>query len=278
MVSVVIPAHNEEQVIARCLAALPLSELEVVVVCNGCTDRTAAVASAAGTSVRVESIAEASKTAALNHGDGIATELPRIYLDADTVLSPGAIEAMAAPLRSGDALAVGPSVTHDVSQSSLFVRSYYRIWTRLPSVGDDIVGCGAYALSAEGRRRFDRFPDLLGDDHFVRDLFDPHERRVVNALSTVSAPRTLPDLVRRKIRVFTGNRMVYAAQPGGRTRGRRRQAEWLAVVRRNPRLALDVPVYLAVTATAKVISRWRQRRGSHLSWGRDESSRSAAGS
>jgi glycosyltransferase involved in cell wall biosynthesis len=34
MVSIVIPAHNEEAVIERCQRALPLDSAEVVVVCN----------------------------------------------------------------------------------------------------------------------------------------------------------------------------------------------------------------------------------------------------
>ena len=46
--SVIVPAHDEAAVIARCLGAL-LEEvapgtLDVVVACNGCTDATAAVA------------------------------------------------------------------------------------------------------------------------------------------------------------------------------------------------------------------------------------------
>ena len=40
--SVVIPAHNEAKVIGRCLSGLlegmAPGELEVIVVCNGCTD------------------------------------------------------------------------------------------------------------------------------------------------------------------------------------------------------------------------------------------------
>ena len=47
-ISVVIAAHNEEDVLGRCLDALLRgsrpTELEIVVVCNGCTDRTADVA------------------------------------------------------------------------------------------------------------------------------------------------------------------------------------------------------------------------------------------
>ena len=48
MTTVIIPAHNEESEIARCLDALRPSdrpaELQVIVVCNGCTDGTASVA------------------------------------------------------------------------------------------------------------------------------------------------------------------------------------------------------------------------------------------
>lgn len=45
--SVIVPAHNEEQVIGRLLEQLlddPDGGLEIWVVCNGCTDRTADVA------------------------------------------------------------------------------------------------------------------------------------------------------------------------------------------------------------------------------------------
>src|SRR5438067_1818152 len=47
MISVVVPAHNEERYLGRTLAALrrqnyPL--FEIIVVANGCTDRTPAVA------------------------------------------------------------------------------------------------------------------------------------------------------------------------------------------------------------------------------------------
>ena len=83
----IIPAHNEASVIARTLAPLAAAAasgaLEVIVVCNACTDRTARdlapPRSFAG--VTVVEIAEASKTAALNAGDSggrhLAAALPR---------------------------------------------------------------------------------------------------------------------------------------------------------------------------------------------------------
>ena len=89
MISVVIPAHNEEAVIASTLRSV-LEGLEqgaeVLVVCNGCSDDTAAVAGTFGLPVRVLEIEPASKVAALNAGDEVAAGYPRIYLDADVTL------------------------------------------------------------------------------------------------------------------------------------------------------------------------------------------------
>jgi glycosyltransferase involved in cell wall biosynthesis len=276
MISVVIPAHNEERVIGRCLGAVAGQDVDVVVVCNGCSDATATIARSFGPSVRVETIPEASKSAALNRGDEFARYFPRIYLDADTVLRPDALDSMAAELISGRVLAVGATVEYDLSNSSRLVRSHYKIASRLPSVRDDIVGGGVYGLSATARSRFGRFPSIIGDDHFVRECFAPNERGVADGVSVVTAERRLVDLVQRKARVCVGNRQVYRAQRDGRLRALYRQAQWLGVVRREPRLLRHAPTYVTVTAAAKLLSRWRQWRGTHLEWSRDDESRAAS--
>src|SRR5688500_16931815 len=96
--SVVIPAHDESAGIRRCLDALfagvAPGELDVVVVCNGCGDDTAAVARSSGHPVRVIELEAASKPAALRTGDELALALPRIYLDADVVLHGSAARAV----------------------------------------------------------------------------------------------------------------------------------------------------------------------------------------
>src|SRR6187431_2740219 len=101
-VSIVIPAHDEESVIGRCLAALTdgaaEGELDVVVVCNGCKDGTAAAARAAAPAARVIEIEAASKPRALNAGDAAARAFPRLYVDADVVLSLAAVRRVAAVL------------------------------------------------------------------------------------------------------------------------------------------------------------------------------------
>ena len=90
LASVVIAAHNEAAVIDRCLDALLADaapgELDVTVVANGCTDDTAAVAGTRA-GVRVVDLPEPGKVAALNAGDAVAVGFPRLYLDADVVLS-----------------------------------------------------------------------------------------------------------------------------------------------------------------------------------------------
>ena len=83
----------------------------------------------------------------------------------------------------------------DLRGSSLAVRAYYRIWTRLPYVREGMIGVGVYALSEEGRRRFREFPDVIADDGYVRMLFSSGERvRVDDAPVRVYAPAALSDL------------------------------------------------------------------------------------
>jgi len=88
--AVIVPAHNESAVIGRTLEPLAVAAangvIELIVVCNGCTDSTADVARAyAG--VTVVEVEQASKVTALNLGDATATLWPRLYLDADTAIT-----------------------------------------------------------------------------------------------------------------------------------------------------------------------------------------------
>ena len=106
MISIVVPAHNESSVIARTLrnmtdGAAP-GELEIIVVCNGCTDNTAALARNFAPAVQVIETDMASKARALNLGDRAASSFPRIYVDADIILTVPAIRALANRLRIGD--------------------------------------------------------------------------------------------------------------------------------------------------------------------------------
>lgn len=275
LVSVVVPAHNEETVVGECLQALVRGTraraLDLVVVCNGCTDATADVAAAVGGAVHVLSIPKASKIAALNAGDERASHFPRFYVDADIIPGDGVIDALADALDSGPALIVAPAVRYDASASSWPVRSYLRIWSQLPSVKNDVVGRGMYALSRAARERFASFPEVLGDDHYIRDLVSPAERRVVESVSnTVVLPHSYSDLLRRKIRVHAGNRALDRADEVSRHRAARRRHEWLSVVRGQPRLVTDVPAYLGVALLSRLAGLARRAFGRSQVWDRAE--------
>lgn len=209
MILIVVPAHNESSVIARTLSQwvgkATSGEIGMVVVCNGCTDDTANVARSFGSPVHVVESDIASKTHALNLGDQISGAFPRIYADADIVISVDAIQALARRLEQGDVLAVAPTAHIDLTGCSRLVRKYYGIRSRLPSSREGIGGSGVYALSKAGRSRFGHFPDVIADDIYVRLQFDPEERETLTSVkSTVFPARTIPQLIAVRSRAYAG--------------------------------------------------------------------------
>lgn len=214
LASVIIPAHDEEAVIRRCLEALlrdaSPGEFDVIVACNGCSDATPEIARRIQ-GVRVVEIAEASKTRALDAAEDlvVATGRPRLYVDADVELDTRSARALARALAEGGFRAASARTVTDLTGCSLPVRLYHRFSRRLTVFERSCVGAGVYGLSTEGRARFDRWPAVVGDDIFVTRLFSVSEQtRVATAEVIVHPPRRFSDLVRRGIRVVTANRDV----------------------------------------------------------------------
>jgi acetyltransferase-like isoleucine patch superfamily enzyme len=206
--SIVIPAHEEEGVIGRSLQSVLADaepgELEIIVVANGCTDATADVASSFP-GVHVVTTPVSSKAHALNLGDSLAAHWPRLYIDADVVVTTAAVRAVANQLRPGGALAAAPRMQVDLAGRPWTVRAYYRIYQQVPYARKAMVGSGFYGLSEEGHRRIGAFPDLMNDDMVVHQAFAIDERTCIDDhVFTISAPHDLGTLVRTKARVATG--------------------------------------------------------------------------
>ncbi|MCW2759329.1 MAG: glycosyl transferase [Nocardioidaceae bacterium] len=272
----VIPAHDEARTIARTLAALrdgAPDDLEVVVVCNGCTDDTATVARSVVPPVQVLEIVEASKAAAVIAGNAAASGFPRVHLDADVELRGSSVQLLAASLGDG-VLATAPRREVPRTGCSIWVRAYYDVWEALPQVRAGLFGRGVLVLSEEGQRRVSALPTLMSDDLAVSEVFEAHERRVVDQASVVvHPPRTLGDLLRRRVRVSTGN--AQADDAGIRRSESVTSPEVLVrMVVREPRLLVRMPVFLAVAVVARLRSRRAVRAGDFSTWQRDESSRS----
>lgn len=272
--SVVIPAHNEALVIGGLLRTLAdeirSGTLETVVVCNGCTDETAAVAgSFAG--VKVVEVDTPSKVVALNIGDASVTTFPRLYLDADIAIEVEDLYAVVAALE-GHASAAAPVPQVDVAGCHLGSRLYFAVFSRLGYARRHVLGSGCYGLSAEGRARFQRFPDLVADDGFVYGLFGPDERHnPVGATFTIRAPHDLRSIYRRRVRIAVGNLQLQRA-------GSRRSApgpSWKGVLFRRPWLAPAVLLYLTINGLAQVRAERLLRAGSTGGWNRDRTAREA---
>lgn len=277
MISVVVPAHNESSVIARTLSQWvgnPASdEIGVVVVCNGCTDDTANVARRFGPTVQVVESDIARKTYALNLGDQISRVFPRIYADADIVITADAIRALAKRLEQGDVLAVAPTADMNLTGCSWMVRKYYGIRSRLPSSREGIGGSGVYALSEAGRRRFGQFPDVIADDTYVRLHFRREERETLPCVrSTVFPPRTVLQLIAVRSRAYRGTFELARRFPElGVNKGEANNRTLMALFK-ELRLWPGLLIYCCVNIVARCWATIASGSRAHP-WQRDETSR-----
>jgi glycosyltransferase involved in cell wall biosynthesis len=276
--SVIIPAYNEEAGIGRVLGELTQSpdagpDIEILVAPNGCTDNTADVAHVYG--VRVVQVSTASKTAALNAADAEVTGA-RVYLDADIIAAPQLIRALGEALSERGVHAAVPRAEVDLTGSSLPVRAFYAVHARLPVFSGRLFGRGCIALSAEARARFAEFPNIIADDMFLDAIVHSSEKREIDAVVRVPAPRRLADLIRRVARARAGNKQFFGwVSSHGRAYGAvtdpvpgSARGSWLRdVVLRSPKLLPAALCYVAVIllAEAKLRSpRWNVASG----WGR----------
>lgn len=280
-VTVVVPAHDEEAVIGRCLDRMlreaEPDELRVVVVANGTTDRTLDVARAAGRAlghdVATLDLPRPSKTAAvragIEHADGGAV----VVVDADVEISTRAVRAVAAALASPEPVVAAPTLELDASRSSWLVRRYTRAWTALPYVARSMVGSGVFGLNAPALARLGELPEVTNDDGWVRRSFTPRERVVVPETFTAHAARTARALVNRRARIVNGNRSLDGAL-GGQDEGRNGMGALVRAVRDRVVGPLDALVFLGVTAASRAVAARRRATGDQ-GWYTDATSRVA---
>ncbi|ANP74091.1 glycosyltransferase family 2 protein [Cryobacterium arcticum] len=273
--NVIIAAYNEEAVIGRTLAALgdlaPAGRIRVIVVCNGCTDRTAAIARGFN-GVRVVELDQASKVLALRAGDLLAGPGPRIYLDADVVMTCRAVRDTARLLEGDVTPAARPPVHFDSTAASWPMRRWYVVRAQLPTISSRLWGAGAYALSESGRARFGEFPELVSDDTFIDALFADNEITIVPTEPVaVRIPRTTADLMKIMRRSYrTQSEVIASAGRPTFSAGQRGQVrDLVALLVRHPTALVDVALYVTIVALARVLA----ARARYTTWERDESSR-----
>ncbi|MFB0612084.1 glycosyltransferase [Aurantiacibacter poecillastricola] len=284
--TVVIPAHNEEAVIGRCLATLQQRapqghSTQVIVAANGCTDRTVEAAREAAPHALVLDLPEGSKPKAMNAANAEALYYPRIYLDADVQCDYHSLSALAAALREPGAMAASPMLRMDLSRSSPLVKSYYRVWLTQPYVTRNMVGSGCFGLSRAACERIGPFPPITGDDIWVYSRFSEDERRSVThdasgepVFFTVSPPISASDQIRVETRRRLGNEEMKRLYPSPHYSSSNSAGD-LPKALENGASRFDVGVYLVMKALARARASIAKRRSEKIVWERDTAAREA---
>jgi glycosyltransferase involved in cell wall biosynthesis len=176
---VVVPAHNEELLLPRCLDAISAASVrvgdavEVIVVANRCSDSTAAIAHDAG-AVVIDSDAR-NISAVRNAGAAAATGDVIVTIDADCVMSPAALSEIDRLLGSGRYVGGGTKVRPE--RTSAGIRATYgavAVLTFITGLSGGMFWCRRSDFEAIGG--FDERLLLAEDLDFARRL-RAHGRR-----------------------------------------------------------------------------------------------------
>lgn len=282
--TVIIPAHNEEAVIARCLATIlnsasDGSQMEIIVAANGCDDQTVERARAAAPNARILDLSEGSKTSAINAANDIANHFPRIYLDADVECEFGTLAALAEALRKPGVMTAAPAINMDTSQLNWLARAYYRAWMRQPYAKAGKGGAGCYGLSRAAIEAIGRFPAIIADDLWIHSRFPDSQKRYISAdasgqpvFTVVHPPRTASEQIRVEARRQIGTDEVKRVHPSPYLAKTGADGGWRAALHSGVS-PFDLAVFLGVKLCACVLGKWRKASGKTKVWTRDLGSR-----
>ena len=183
------------------------------------------------------------------------------------------VRALDAALHLPGILAVAPQRVLGQQGSPRLVRWYYEVWTRLPEVRNGMFGRGVIGMSEVGYARVASLPPLHADDLAASLAFAPDECLIVDeAQAVIHIPRTLTDLLRRRVRIESVVTQVERTEGAPPSTARTRLSDLVSMVAREPRMVPRVLLFLAVAFIARSRSR-RAARKDDFTWLRDESSR-----
>ncbi len=167
-ISLLIPCHNEERVIAHTLRAMlaldyPAEKLEILVIDDGSTDRTAEAARSFTTDPRVRilevppPLAARGKAAALNFALRHARHGVLAVYDADNTPEPGALRPLAQELISDSRLGAAIGMYRAINRRRALLTRFL-----------NIEGIGFQWIIQAGRWMLMRFTTLPGTNYVIR--------------------------------------------------------------------------------------------------------------
>jgi cellulose synthase/poly-beta-1,6-N-acetylglucosamine synthase-like glycosyltransferase len=226
--TVVIPAHNEAAhlgaTVARICEEVDL-ELTVIIVDDGSTDRTLAVArelAAVDTRIHVQSVSRGGKANALNTALALTTTERFVTIDADTHIERGALRSLLREFDDETVDAVSGFIVAKATAERSLLGSFQRLEylrasalrTGLSNLWMHEQAPGAFtAFRTESLKRAGGFPDSLTEDYEVifrlYDLARKEGRRVRILSSKAAIAKTSPvqsvsGLFEQRTRWFAG--------------------------------------------------------------------------
>ncbi|MBL4672817.1 MAG: glycosyltransferase [Arenicella sp.] len=275
---IIIPAYNEQAVIKNTLSRLGggrSSGFQIVVVCNGCDDQTESIVREHFPLVYCETLGQSSKARAIRQAEMLDIGFPRLYLDADIVITEITAEGLLALASAkSEPTLLAPHSIANLDNCSWWVQRFYHSWYQSIFVKQHGFGAGCYLVNQAGRARFGDWPDLIADDGFIRTQFADQETHVVTSQSVhVAAPKSLWPLLKVKSRSKYGNLQLkrYLAENNVVNR----QSTINSGIKFGPESTLsliDILIYNTVNALAFGIAKWHHLTGSFV-WHRDNSNR-----
>jgi cellulose synthase/poly-beta-1,6-N-acetylglucosamine synthase-like glycosyltransferase len=224
-VTVIIAAHNEENNIVGRLenilgADYPPEKLSVVVACDGCTDRTALLASRYERVQVVEVFPHRGKASALNEAVKRATGDVLVFADARQRFARDAIRWLVAALcHNGVGAAGGDLILVDFAGAPQAMGAYWRyekLVRGLEARVDSPIQCSG-AIYAIYRRLFVPMPEgLVLDDMWVPLHIRRQGYRIALASEAKAYDTVTPSYDRefkRKVRTLAGNYQLMWAAP-----------------------------------------------------------------
>ncbi|MGV8176593.1 MAG: glycosyltransferase [Candidatus Bilamarchaeaceae archaeon] len=221
MISVILPAYNEEEFISGTLDSLmrveyPKEKLEIIVVDDGSTDRTSDIAGRyADRGVRVVRQENRGKAAALNTGIAQAEGEFIATMDVDSFVEPGILPKLLAYFDSENVAAVTPAIK--VKETKTLLNEMQRleyltiIFTRrlMSFINTVQVTPGPFSLfRARVLRELGGFDEknIVEDNEIALRIQERHYeiRSAVNAEVATLVPEKFEDLVKQRIRWHRG--------------------------------------------------------------------------
>lgn len=217
--TVVIPAHDEEALIGRCIRSIKSSaghSADVITIAHNCSDATASEAEAAGARVlALNDLERKGKGCALSYGFAEALAGPSqavLVVDADSVVSPGLIGAVRRRFQAGAQAVQCRYEVHNSEENSR---------TRLMTLAFQ----GFNVVRPRGRERLGLSAGILGNGFALhRDVLT---RIPYGAYSVVEDLEYHLSLVRAGIRVeFVDTARVSGEMPRSDSGARTQRARW----------------------------------------------------